>query len=186
MATLRDLGSEPFDSVPFDSVPAGGGPVTAPDDRWVVLAGAAGPVGAIEPGTALADGDRLPGVLVAPADMDLAEALESDAFEQFADVTALILTEPDPDLAGELRVAGVVSGPTLARRMLRGPVRGLFGFGVGGPVLPGPPAIPLIARSCGYLEAGTTCGTPMSFRARPAVPPGCPNQRGLAAHQFDW
>jgi len=179
MATLRDLGSEPFESVQAD-----GGPVTAPDDRWVVLAGEAGPVGAIRPGTTLADGDRPPGVLVAAADMDLANALGSAAFEQFADVTALVLTEPDEDLAGGQRVAGVVSGLTLARVMLRGPVRGVFGLG--GTVLPGPPAIPLIARSCGYLEAGITCGTPMSFRARPAVLPGCPNQRGLAAHQFDW
>jgi hypothetical protein len=178
MATLRDLGSEPF-----ESVPAGAGPVAAPDDRWVVLAGVAGPVSAIPPGTALADGDRRPGVLVAAADMDLADALESDAFEQFADVTALVLTEPGED-HGELRVAGVVSGLTLARMMLRGPTRGVFG--ISGPVLPGAPRIPLIARSCGYLETGTACGTPMSFRARPAVMPGCPNQRGLAAHQFGW
>lgn len=177
MATLRDLGSEPF-----ESVPTGAGPVTAPDDRWVILTGEAGPVSAIPPGAALADGDRLPGVLVAAADMDLADALESDAFEQFADVTALVLTEPGDDRAVQPRVAGVVSGLTLARVMLRGPVRGIFG----GPVLPGAPAIPLIARSCGYLEAGTTCGTPMTFRARPAVMPGCPNHRGLAAHHFDW
>jgi hypothetical protein len=176
MATLRDLGSEPF-----DSVPAGGGPVTAPDDRWVVVAGRAGPVCAIQPGTTLADGDRPPGVLVAAADMDLADALESDAFEQFADVAALILTEPHRDGAGEVRIAGVVSGLTLTRLMLRGPVRSVFG-----PVLPGPPAIPLIARSCGYLEAGTTCATSVSFKSRPSVMPACPNQRGLAAHPFAW
>jgi hypothetical protein len=179
MATLRDLGSEPF-----ESAPAGAGPVTAPDDRWVVLAGAAGPVCAIPPATTLAEGDRPPGILVAAADMDLADALESDAFEQFADVTALVLTEPDEDRPGQPRVAGVVSGLTLARMMLRGPVRGVFGLG--GSVLPGPPTIALIVRSCGYLEAGTTCDTPLPFRTRPAMMPGCPNQRGLAAHQFDW
>jgi hypothetical protein len=178
MPTLRDLGSEPF-----DSVPDGHRPVTAPDGQWVVLAGEAGPVSAIPPGAALTDGDRLPGVLVAAADTDLADALESDAFEQFADVTALILIEPDEERAGEFRVAGVVSGLTLARVMLRGPTRGVFS--IGGPVLPGPPRI-LIARSCGYVEAGTTCGTPKSFRVRPAVLPDCPNQRGLATHQFDW
>ena len=50
----------------------------------------------------------------------------------------------------------------------------------------GPPAIPLIARSCGYPEAGSTCATPVSFPARPAAMPDCPNNRGLAAHQFDW
>jgi hypothetical protein len=178
MATLRDLGSEPF-----ESAPAGAGPVTAPDDRWVVLAGEDGPVCAIQPATTLADGDRPPGILVAPADTNLADALESDAFEQFADIAALVLTEPDEDRAGELRVAGVVSGLTLSRVMLRGPTRGVFG--ISGPMLPGPPKI-LIARSCGYVEAGTTCGTPKSFRARPAAMPRCPNQRGLAVHQFDW
>src|SRR5579863_521633 len=157
MATLRDLGSEPF-----ESAPAGAGPVTAPDDRWVVLADEAGPVCVIQPATTLADGDRPPGILVAAADTDLADALESDAFEQFADIAALVLTEPDEDRPGELRVAGVVSGLTLARVMLRGPTRGVFG--ISGAMLPGPPRI-LIARSCGYVEAGTTCGTPKSFRA---------------------
>jgi hypothetical protein len=179
MATLRDLGSEPF-----ESVPAGSQPVTAPDDRWVVLVGEAGPVTALAPGTVAPDSAPPPGVLVAAAGMDLADALESDAFAQFADVTALVLTEPDEDLPGELRVAGVVSGRTLARVMLRGPVRGVFG--PGGSALLGPPAIPLIARSCGYLEAGSACATPVSFVARPSVPPACPNKRGLAAHQFAW
>lgn len=178
MPTLRDLGSEPFESRPADPRP-----VTAPDDRWVVLAGEGGPVCAIPPGTTLADGDRPPGILVAPADADLADALESDAFEQFAEVAALVLTDPDEDRPGQPRVAGVVSGLMLARMMLRGPTRGVFG--ITGPMLPGPPQI-LIARSCGYVEAGVTCGTPKSFRARPAVMPGCPNQRGLAAHQFGW
>ena len=182
MATLRDLGSEPF-----ESVPAGAGPVTAPDDRWVVLAGEGGPVSAIPPGTALEDGDRLPGVLVAAADMDLADALESDAFEQFADVTALILTEPGED-HGELRVAGVVSGLTLARMMLRGPTRGTFGWGSTGSGLAGVPDVALIAWSCGYLEAGTRCRTRMEFETKPSASmmPACPNKRGLAAHQFDW
>ena len=176
MATLRDLGSEPF-----DTRPAGAGPVTAPDDRWVVLAGRTGPVSAIAPGTTVAEGDRLPGVLVAAADMDLADALDSEAFEQFADATALVLTEPDEDRAGEFRVAGVVSGLSLERLMLRGPVRSFDGS-----VLPGPPAIPLIIRSCGYAEAGTTCATSVSFPTRPAAMPVCPNHQGLSAHQFDW
>lgn len=176
MATLRDLGSEPF-----DSRPAGAGPVAAPGDRWVVLAGQTGPVCAIAPGTTLAEDDRLPAVLVAAADMDLADALDSEAFEQFADATALVLTEPDDDRPGEFRVAGVVSGLTLARMMLRGPVRSF-----GDSVLPGPPAIPLIVRSCGYAEAGTSCATPVSFPTRPAAMPACPNHRGLSAHQFGW
>jgi hypothetical protein len=178
MATLRDLGSEQF-----DSTPAGAGPVSAPEDRWVVLAGRTGPVSAIPPGTTLAEDDRLPGVLIAAADTELADALRSDAFEQFADVAALVLTEPDEDRPGQPRVAGVVSGLTLTRMMLRGPTRGVPG--ISGPVLPGPPQI-LIARSCGYVEAGITCGTPKSFRLRPAAMPDCPNQRGLTDHLFSW
>ena len=71
--------------------------MTAAGDRWVVLVGAAGPVSAVAPGTALAEGARPPGILVAAADLDLAAALESAAFEQFADVSALVLTEPDED-----------------------------------------------------------------------------------------
>jgi hypothetical protein len=148
----------------------------------VVLAGRTGPVSAIAPGTSLAEDDRLPGVLVAAADMDLADALDSEAFEQFADATALVLTEPDEDRAGELRVVGVVSGDLVTRMMLRGATRGIFG----GSVLPGPPAIPLIVRSCGYTEAGATCATSLPFPTRPAALPTCPNHQGLSAHQFDW
>jgi hypothetical protein len=177
MARLRDIGSEPF-----DSVPAGAGPVSAPDDRWVVLAGRAGPVSAIAPGITLAEDDRPPGILVAAADMDVADVLDSEAFEQFADIAALVLTEPDEDRAGEFRIVGVLSGGTVARLVFRGAVRA---YGPG-PVLPGPPAIPLIARSCGHAEAGTMCATPMSFSARPAAMPACPNHRGMSAHQFDW
>jgi hypothetical protein len=183
MATLRDLGSELF-----ESAPAGAGPVTAPGDRWVVLAGAAGPVCAIAPATSLAVGDRPAGILLAAADMDLGEALESAAFEQFADVTALVLTEPDEDRPGQPRVAGVVSGETLARMMLRGPTRGTFGWGSTGSGLAGVPDVALIAWSCGYLEAGTRCRTRMEFETKPSASmmPACPNKRGLAAHQFDW
>jgi len=174
MATLRDLAAEAF-----QTAPAGSRPVAAPGDYWVVLVGEAGPVSAVSTDTTLVDGARPPGVLVAAADLDQADAFESDAFAGFADVTALVLTEPDE--AGEPRVVGVVNGLTLARAMLRGPVRGLSG-----PVLPGPPAIPILARSCGYLEGGTTCATPMSFVARPSLLPDCPNQRALAPHQFSW
>ena len=164
MATLRNLGPEPFESVPADSRP-----VTAPGDRWVVLAGRTGPVSAIAPGTTLTVDDRLPGVLVAAADMDLADALDSEAFEQFADATALVLTEPDEDRAGEFRVAGVVSGATLERMMLRGPVRSF-----GGSVLAGAPAIAVLVRSCWYAEGRITCETSVQFPTRPAAMPACP------------
>jgi hypothetical protein len=173
MATLRDLDVEPFESAPAD-----GRPVTAPGDRWVVLVGATGPVSAIAPGTTLARGTRPPGILVAAANLRLNVVWESPAFLELGEVSALVLTEPGPGPAG---VAGVVSGAALARAMLRGPTRGLSG-----PVLPGAPAIPLIARFCGYLEAGAGCATPMSFPARPYPMPDCPNDRGLSAHQFAW
>jgi hypothetical protein len=176
MATLRDLGPQPF-----ETAPVGERPVTAPDDRWVVLVSETGPVSAVAPGTTLAEGARPPGILVAAADLDLQAALHSDAFSQFAEASALVLTEPRAGDAGEPGIAGVVSGPTLTQLMFRGATRGIFG-----PVLPGAPSIPLIARSCGYLEAGMTCATGVSFRARPYPMPDCPNNRGLTTHLFVW
>jgi hypothetical protein len=176
MATLRDLGSQPFDSAPADRMP-----VTAPGDRWVVLVSEAGPVSAIAPGTTLAEGARPPGILVAAADLDLEVVRESAAFKEFTQVSALVLTESAEGHTGEPGIAGVVSGQTLTRVMLRGPVRDLSG-----PVLPGAPVIPLIARFCGYLETETVCATPMSFPARPYPMPDCPNDRGMAAHRFVW
>jgi hypothetical protein len=175
MATLRDLDPQPFESAPADSLP-----VAAPDDRWVVLVGTAGPVSAVAPGTTLAAGARPPGILVAAADLDLRAALQSAAFTQFADVSALVLIESGPGNAGEPGIAGVVAGETLAQLMRRGQVRGF------GSVLPGVPDIPMIARSCGYLEGGAVCATPMSFDARPYSMPDCPDNRGLAAHRFVW
>ncbi len=178
MATLRDL-----DPQPFETATAGGLPVAAPADRWVVLVGDVGPVSAVAPGTTLASGERPPGILVAAADLDQAVAFDSAAFEQFTEVDALVLTEPATRQPGEARIeiAGVVSGLALTRAMLRGPVRGLSG-----PVLPGAPAIPWISRSCGYLEGGAMCMTMKSFPARPYPMPDCPNDRGLTAHQFVW
>jgi hypothetical protein len=172
MPTLRDLESEPFESVPASGPPAVG------SDEWVVLTGEAGPVSVLPPGTVLADDARPPCILVAAADLDQGEAYDSAAFAQFADADALVLTEPAAAPDGEPSVVGLVSGLTLARFMLRGPVRGN--------VLPGPPTIPLIARSCGYLESGVTCATPVSFVFRPSVMPDCPNRRSLAVHLFAW
>jgi hypothetical protein len=176
MATLRDLGPEPS-----ESVPAGSRPVTAPGDRWVVLVGRTGPVSAIAPGTTLAEEDRLPGILVAAADMDVADALDSQAFELFADADALVLTEPDEDRPGQPRVAGVVSGPVLARLMLRGPVRSFTN-----PVLAGASGISVLVRSCWYKEGRKTCQTSVPFQSRPDAMPACPNDQNLSAHRFVW
>lgn len=185
MATLGDLESEPFETRPADGLA-----VIAPSARWVVLVGDSGPVSAIAPGTRLPDGARLPGILVASADLDLAAALGSAAFEQFTDVGALVLAESaaalpaaEPGGPGEpsTQIVGVVSGGLLTRLMQRGPVRG-----ISGPVLPGSPTILWITRSCGYVAAGTACATVMSFVTRPYQMPGCDNARGLPAHQFVW
>jgi len=186
MATLRDLDLQPFEAAPVgtalvDTGPGGRLPVTAPGARWIVLVGESGPVSAIAPGTTLDSGGRPPGILVAAADLDIKVIWEAAAFKEFAGVSALVLIEPGTVGADETGIAGVVSGQALSRLMLRGPVRGLTG-----PVLPGAPAIPLIARSCGYLESGASCVTPMSFTARPYPMPDCPNDRGLTAHLFVW
>jgi hypothetical protein len=175
MATLRDLDPEPF-----ETWPAGQLPVTAPDDRWVVLVGPDGPAGAVAPGTTLAEGAPS-GILVAVADLDQAEAFTSAAFQEFMQVNALVLTEPGVAAGDEPAIAGVVSDLRLERALLRGPVRGGTG-----PALPGVPLVPLICRSCGYLEGRVACATPLSFRQRPSQMPRCPNDRALAAHPFTW
>jgi hypothetical protein len=181
MATLRHLDLQPFDTAPVDTGPGGRLPAAVPGARWIVLVGQAGPVSAIAPGTTLESGARPPAILVAAADLDISVIWEAAAFREFAGVSALVLIEPGAVEAGETGIAGVVSGQALSRLMLRGPMRGLTG-----PVLPGAPAIPLIARSCGYLESGAACVTPMSFTARPYPMPDCPNDRGLTAHPFVW
>lgn len=176
MASLRDLGSQPF-----EVVPAGELPVTAPADRWAVLVGAAGPVSAIAPGASLASDGLPPGILVAPADLDQAEAFDSDAFQELTEVSALVLTEPAAGKAGPPAVAGVVTGAELTRAFLRGAVRNLTDS-----ELPGAPSVALIARSCEYLEGRVTCATPMRFNRRPFAMPPCPNDSGLTAHRFGW
>lgn len=184
MATLRELRQEPFKTVLAGTGPAGRLPVTAPDDRWVVLVGADGPVTAVAPGTTLAEAARPPGILVAAADLDQAVAFGSAAFREITEVDALVLTRPggsagDGSPTADV-VAGVVGGATLTRALLRGPVRGDV------TVLPGVPSVPLISRSCGYTERRGPCATVMSFPRRPATMPQCPNGRGLAAHSFIW
>jgi len=183
MATLRDLGVEPF-----VAVPAGRLPVTAPGDRWVVLTGDGGPVSAVAPGRTLAAGARLPVILVAAADLEQADAFDSDAFGEFLGVSALVLTEAGPAPGGPPAVAGVVSDRVLQRAMFRGAARGAQAAtgGAASAALPGAPSVPLISRSCGYAENQVTCATRMEFRRRPSPLPQCPNERHLADHQFAW
>jgi hypothetical protein len=174
MATLSDLGSEPFETALDDDLP-----VTA-IDCWVVLSRAgAGPVSVVAPGMTLARGARPPAILVAAADLDQATAFGSAAFQEFMEVSALVLTTPAEASGNHLAVAGVVSDVTLTRGMQRGGVRGET-------VLPGAPSVPWITRSCGYAERRATCATALSFQRRPVKMPLCPNDRGLAAHSFTW
>lgn len=167
MATLRDLGFQPSEIAPAD-----GRAVTAPPDLWLVLVDGGKPVSAVAPGATLPEGAALPAVLVAAADMSQGSAYNSSAFREFPDASALILTDGDD-------VVGVIGGARLTQAILRGPVHA-------GSVLPGPPTIPQIVRSCRFVPSGITCATTMSFLSRPAAMPDCTNQHGLAAHKFRW
>lgn len=170
MATLEDLGAEPFEVAPLAA-----GPVTAPADRWVVLVRDDQAATAVAPGGTLPGGVRPPEILVAAADLDQAAAFKSAAFREFSDAAALVLTVP-----GSAAISGVVPGAALVRAMLRGTSRG------GGPQPTGPPSTPLISRSCQFFEGAALCGTPMLFPGRPSSTPPCPNDRGLPRHFFDW
>ncbi len=181
MATLRDLGPEPFEVAPltvapFAAGPDGEKPVTAPADRWVVLLRGGQAATAVAPGGTLSGGERPPEILVAEADLDQTAAFRSAAFQDFSAAAALVLTEP-----GSAVIAGVVPGGALVRAMLRGPARS-----GSGPRRADPPAAPLISRSCQFFEGRAVCATPMLFAARPSSTPACPNDRGLPRHFFDW
>jgi hypothetical protein len=179
MATLGDLGAEEFEVVPLEIAADGEPPVMAPADRWVVLVRDGQVASTVAPGTTLAGDARPPGILLAAADLEQAVAFKSAAFREFAEVSALVLTEPGAR-PGQPAIAGVVGGGTLARAMLRGTTRGA------GPVRPGAPSVPLLTRSCGFFEGRVMCATPMSFPGRPPAMPPCPNDRGLPAHFFEW
>jgi hypothetical protein len=177
MATLRDLGPEPFEVEPFEVTAAGIRAVAAPRDRWIVLVEAGEPVTAVAPGTVLAGGAQPPEIIVAVADLGQGIAYSSAAFEEHASVSALVLTEG----AARDEIAGVIDGAVMRRAIARGALRGSSDT-----VLPGPSAIPVISRSCGFFDGAVLCATMMTFQTRPAVMPACPNSRGMAAHQFRW
>ena len=168
MATLIDQ-----DLAPYVTAASSERPVEA-TDRWVVLVDRGAPVSAIAPGTMLAAGVRSPAIIVAAATLDLSVALTSAAFAEVADVSAVVLTD-------ETGIAGVWPGPALARTQSQVQSRGFLG-----PVLPGPPTIPLISRSCGFTDQGTLCGTVCSFASKPYPMPSCRNDGGLGAHLFHW
>lgn len=168
MAILRDLGSEEFETAPGDLPVAAG-------DRWLVLLDRQGhPVSALEPGAVLDVSTPPPPIIVAPPDLGLNTARASAAFAQAGDVNAVVLVE-------EHEVVGVWSGPSLATVLKQGPP-----VTRGGSNLPGLPQIPLIMRSCTYLDRGTLCATGSSFVKKPFPMPSCPNQHHLSAHLFGW
>jgi hypothetical protein len=168
MTTLRDQRLSDFVLADASDLPV------VPPDRWIVLMDGNRPVRAIAPATRLDPAAPAPAIIVAPADLDLNDALASGAFAEAADVSAVVLVD------GEA-VVGVWGGPGLANAVTQGPTRDIFES-----VLPGAPAIPLIVRSCRFTEGGTICATPSSFTSKPFPMPACPNARQLSAHDFHW
>jgi hypothetical protein len=167
MAPLRDQELTEYRTAAVDERPVAAG------TRWLVLLKEGQPIGALSPGSVL-DNAAPPAIIVAPAGLDLDTALASDAFADAPDVNAVVLVE-------EGGVAGVWSGQSLAMAVLRGPSRS-----TGAPVLPGPPQIPLIVRSCAFRELGASCATVSSFASKPFPMPACRNDRHLSAHDFAW
>jgi len=169
MALLRDLGSEEFET-------AAVGPPVSAGDRWLVLLDSDGrPVSALEPGAELDAATPPPPIIVASPGLAVNTALTSTAFAQADEVNAVVLV-------AEEGVVGVWGGPSLAMALKQGPH-----VTRGGPVLPGvPQQIPLMQRSCTYLEHGTLCGTQASFVKKPFPMPNCRNDHNLSAHPFGW
>jgi hypothetical protein len=169
MAQLRDLASEEFETTAAGDLPVAAG------DRWLVLLDGGQPVCALRPGSVLDSATPPPAIIVAPAGLNLDTALASDAFAEALDVAAVVLFD-------EQGVVGVWSGDSLTTAVKQGPrvTRGWQS------VLPGPPQIPLIVRSCTYRELGTTCATVSSFASKPYPMPSCRNDHLLSAHDFGW
>lgn len=168
MALLHDLGSAHFETVTGD-------PPVAAGEAWLVLLDRAGrPVSAVEPGAELDVSTPPPPIIVAPAGLDLNTALTSTAFAQVGDVNAVVLVDGQ-------EIVGVWGGPSLATALKQGPRATR-----GGSQLPGLPQIPMIVRSCTYLERGTVCATVSSFVKKPFPMPDCHNQHHLSAHLFGW
>lgn len=168
MAQLRDLVSGEFETA------AGDVHVAARDRPLVLVDHRGNPVSVLARGAVLDSSAPRPPIIVAHADLDLNKALASAAFAQADDIDAVVAVD-------ERGIVGVWSGPSLMAALARGP-----SVTRGGTVLPGPPQIPLIVRSCSYLELGTLCATVSSFVRKPFPMPSCGNNQHLSAHQFGW
>jgi hypothetical protein len=172
MATLRDLGPEPF-----EVVPAGNPPAKA-RHTWVVLVDNGEPVSAIPPGTALGVSTRLPAIIIADADLAQHFAFQTEPFSTVKDgeheIKALVLTDRED-------IVGVIPGEDLLAAIRRGAIRH-----AGDTVLPGPPKAPEFSRACGHIGNGVTCGSQRKFRGKPSPMPACADPRGLGGHLFGW
>ena len=170
---MPSIGDQLFDE--FVVVPTSGAATLSDATRWTVLIDEQGaPVSALPPGTSTAAGGDVPAVIVADANLDLDVALNSDAFAEIADVSGVVV------VAGR-QIVGVWAGVNLARVVMQGPSRL-----TASPTLPGYPHIPVIVRSCSYVDGATTCATVSTFTSRPLLMPPCPNAQGLTPHDFGW
>jgi len=170
---MARIGDQPFDE--FVVVPMSGAATVSDALQWTVLIDERGaPVSALPPSTSMPADAAVPAVIVADANLDLDVALNSDAFAEIADVSGVVVVDGR-------QIVGVWGGESLARAVMQGPSRASTG-----PILPGYPHVPLIVRSCRYVERATICATVSTFASRPALMPPCPNHQGLTSHGFGW
>ncbi|MEU1406596.1 hypothetical protein ABZ471_30270 [Streptomyces sp. NPDC005728] len=159
---------------------------TAPADgeRWlVVLDGDGVPLSAVSC-AALADAPAeadlaavvpgLPPVITASVDTRIADLLASRLLDEFEPGSAVIATDGG-------RIAGVWAGPDLMALAATGVRRTHWDA-----ELPGEITIPMLTRTCCYVEGDTVCTGVLRFPERPHRPPACPNPVPLAAHAFVW
>jgi hypothetical protein len=137
---------------------------------WTVLVDAGGwPVAALPPGGATPVAE----IVVAEADLPVAEALRAPALEDLAAECPVVCVSGG-------RVVGVWAGDDLLDALMRGPTRSV------GSDLPGEIRIPLVSRRCRFTEDAARCLSPLTVPEKPETMPPCRNTAGLAAHAFVW
>ncbi len=157
--------------------------------RWIVLtSGDNLPVGLIETVRLSAHtGDTtleqlaagLPPLIVVPADMELAEAVRSPAFDELLPGAAGAVVVRDNTIEGVWIDTDLAS----ALSQYSGTIRQMS---AGDADLPGTITIPKVARLCRYVEGKQQCGVAMTFPEKPDQLPACPNPRELKPHTFVW
>ncbi|WP_405812612.1 MULTISPECIES: hypothetical protein [unclassified Streptomyces] len=152
--------------------------------RWlVVLDDDRAPLSAVHPrsladepaGSALAAVvPRLPPVVIAATSTRITDLLASWLFDEFEPGSVVIAVE-------EERAVGVWAGPDLMATVAAGSPRAYWEA-----ELPGEITIPLLTRTCCYVQGDTACTGVLRFPERPRQPPACPNPVPLASHPFVW